>query len=167
MDEIERNALKFKRSILLRNLRETLAGLFVAVFFIKMGFNQHSLFETLACFELALSGLFIAFYINSQSWKTLTRNKSTDLLDTKVHYKKALLRQMKLLRSMRYWYVFPIATGFIALQTYGLVQAFHEEKSIIAQTLLIAAMILMSVIIIHINENITLKKLEKRLSDLS
>lgn len=165
-DTIKKGALEFKRAIRLRNSRESLAGIIVAISFTKMGIEQDSLFESVACYEMALSGILICAYLNYYSLKKFKIRASSKPIDELIDYREALKQQITILGNIRYWYVMPIASGYFALSSYGLYEALHESRSITIYVMAIILMAVLSWAIIYSNENLAVKKLEKDLYSL-
>jgi len=167
MELVKKVALKFDRTISFRNLRESIAGVFVTIVFTKMGLEQESLFEALACYEIALAGIFVSVYMYYHSMKNTVKENATSSTDYIQNHKDALNRQIKLLGSARYWYVAPIALGLVALEGYGIYEALKLNESIISNLISLGVTFALGAFVIYLNEVTGVKALKKELNALN
>ncbi len=119
---IEQTAIRFDRTVQLRDLRETAGGLLVAAIFVWLAIHDRTWFERAAHGWLATCGVWIVFYIRRYSKisrrpvpeQTLLRYHQ-DLLDRYDH-------QIRLLKSAKYWYILPFWVGLVFSAVAGLMR---------------------------------------------
>ena len=113
--KLERRASEFRRRIWRRNLRESIAGLVVFLFFGFLATRQPNLLARAALAWLAVSGLWVAFYVHRYS-KT-ARAPAPD--QTLACFRRSLLaaydEQIRLLRAAKYWYILPFWLGLLLI----------------------------------------------------
>ena len=111
--QLERAGSGFDRTIRLRDLRESAAGILVAVIFLWLAVHDRTPLESAAHLWLAACGVWIILYLRRYS--KISRRPET--AQTLLAYQQDLLdrfdRQIRLLRSAKYWYILPFWTGLV------------------------------------------------------
>ncbi|MGB0454719.1 MAG: hypothetical protein ACPGJV_13505 [Bacteriovoracaceae bacterium] len=166
MELIKKKAINFDRKIQSRNFRESLAGLFVAIWFSKMATEQDSLFETLACIEVAFAGIFISFYAYYHSSKKNLKEITKSSFDYLNDHKEALSQQIELLSTVRYWYVAPLLGGILTLEGYRLYEALLINGNTTSHLISMAITLCLGIFVVYLNEYYTVKKLKEELLSL-
>lgn len=164
---VKKNALKFERAIKFRNLREAAAGIFVTVVFTKIGLGQDSFFKQIACFEIAIAGIFVSVYMYYYSMKNIVQVDGSTSLDYLEKYKQSLKDQIKLLGSVKYWYVLPIAAGLFALNGYDIYEALQGIGNMTSALISFGISASLCAFIIWLNEYKAVKDLKKELNSLN
>ncbi len=164
---VKKNSLKFERTIMFRNLREAAAGIFVAVMFTKTGLEQESLFKQIVNYEIALAGIFVSIYMYYFSIKNRVQEDGSSTLEYIEKYKKSLKAQIKLLGSVRYWYVLPIAAGLFTLHGYDIYQAIKGNENITYLLLSLGFCLTISLFVIWLNEYKGVRYLKEELDSLN
>ena len=164
---VRKNALKFERTIKFRNLREAAAGIFVTVMFTKIGLEQESLFRQIASFEIALAGVFVTVYMYYYSMKNRVQEDGSNSLDHIEKHKQSLKAQIKLLGSVRYWYVLPIAAGLFALNGYDIYEAMQGIGNMTSALISLGISTALCIFVIWLNEYKAVKDLQKELDSLN
>jgi hypothetical protein len=164
---VRKNALKFERAIKLTNLREAAAGIFVTIMFTKMGLEQESLFRKIASFEIAFAGIFVTLYMYYYSMKNRIQEDGSNSLDHIEKYKHSLNAQIKLLGSVRYWYVLPIALGLFALDGYEIYKAIQGKGDMTSALISLGISIALGIFVIWLNEYKAVKDLKRELESLN
>lgn len=164
---VKNKAMKFERTIKFRNLREAAAGLFVTVMFTKMGLEQESLFEQIASFEIALAGIFVSVYMYYFSMKNRVKEDGSNSVDYIEKHRQALNAQIKLLGSVRYWYVLPLAIGLFALNGYDIYMALQGAGNLTSALISFGITIALAVFVIWLNEYKAVKDLKKELDSIT
>jgi hypothetical protein len=124
---------KFDRTIRRRNIRETVAALAVAAFYIYATLVQRDGIARLSSAIITTGALYFVYYI----WRGGTEPASSTLSlrdlrpdQTLADYQRALVskidHQIRLLRSVKYWGLLPIFVGLL-IGSIGIVKE-HAEK---------------------------------------
>ncbi len=108
-------AVRFGRTIRMRDWRETIAAGLVAAFFGWIAYHERDVWVRAAEVWIALSGVWIAVYLY---WRSRERDAAAATA-TLEEYGSALLqsygRQIALLKTVKYWYLGPMWVGLIGL----------------------------------------------------
>jgi hypothetical protein len=140
----------FYKTIKRRNLIESLLGVAIAFIFMFYGlFLEEVFIKKVLYFELAFAGIFISFYLLHYGGNAKT-------------YRESLQKQIHLLSTARYWYVFPVMFGLFGLEIYELITGTNIIFSIINLCLFS----LMSLLIIWLNEYYVVNKMKQDLESL-
>jgi hypothetical protein len=106
---------KFDRTIRRRNTRETVAAAAVATVFTYVAWGQHNGIGRAGSVILVLSALWIIYYL----WRYGTEPPDPNPDQTLAGYQQALVRkydhQIRLLRSVKFWYLAPMYVGLLTL----------------------------------------------------
>ena len=120
LEVIEQRRRAFDRSIRARDLRESIGGLLVTVLFVAFALRGGSPISLAGDVWLAACGLWIVFYLRRYSG--LSRKPSPD--QSLASYRAELLerydRQIRLLKTAKYWYVLPLWLGLMILSASSL-----------------------------------------------
>lgn len=120
--DIEQKAIRFDRTIWFRDVRETAGGLIAAAVFVWLAIHDRTWLERAAHGWLAACGVWIGFYIRRYSHISREPVPEQNLLT----YQHLLLdrydRQIRLLKSARYWYILPLWAGLLFSAGAGMVR---------------------------------------------
>ena len=152
--QLEGLTRKFDRRIFWRNVLEYGAGVVVLVRSVfDMAYGDRLLFAPLTSFAVAL---FVMAYI----WKQHRVSSPIDPVATANAYRTALLdrldRQIRLTRSVRYWYVLPAWIFFLTVLASGLLQG-RAFVPLLMEFLSVSAL---CILVIWLNERFGLRSLE-------
>lgn len=111
--EIEQKAIRFDRTIRFRDLRETAAGMAVAAIFVWLAIQDRTWLERAAHGWLAACGVWIGFYIRRYSNVSRRPAPEQNLLTYQEQLLNRYDRQIRLLKSARYWYILPFWAGLL------------------------------------------------------
>jgi hypothetical protein len=118
---VQRKTSRFDRMIALRNRMECIAAGTVVAMFGFFAFRAHNTLVRTGCLVIAASAAWIIFYILRYGKGPSSVDPSLDLLG----YTRALTNrydyQIKLLKSVKYWYLLPPYLGLL-LGTAGVFQ---------------------------------------------
>lgn len=110
---VERKTRGFDRAIIVRNWIECLASVFVIVCFSYFAFKAHNTLVRAGCLMIAASAAWIIFYLFRYGKGPSTVDPSLDL----IGYTQALVErynhQIRLLKSVKYWYLLPPYVGLM------------------------------------------------------
>jgi hypothetical protein len=111
--ELERRSRNFDRTIRWRDFRETAAGLLITVVYLWFAVRAGSTFERVADLWLAACGVWIAVFLYRYS--KLSRKPAPE--HTLAVYRQELVerydRQIRLSKSVKYWYILPLWAGLM------------------------------------------------------
>jgi hypothetical protein len=111
--QVEKRARDFDRTIRFRDMRETGAGLLVAALFLWMAIHDRTPLQRAAHLWLAMCGVWIAYYL--RRYARISHKPAPE--QTLLAYRQGLLdrydRQIRLLKSAKYWYILPFWTGLM------------------------------------------------------
>jgi len=145
---------KFDHRIRWRNIIEYSAGVVVLIrSMFEIAFGERLLFAP-------LTGIAAVLFVMTYMWK---QHRTTQPLDPGANastYRTALLqrldRQIRLLRSVRYWYVLPCWIFFVSVVTSDVLQGRRFVPSMMGFLSATA----LCVVVIRLNERVGLRKLE-------
>jgi hypothetical protein len=111
--EVERRAQGFERTIRHRDLREAVGGAVVAVLFLWMAAHDRSALERAGHLWVAGCGIWVVVYM-----RRFARAAGQPVVhQTLAAYQEELMeryqRQIRLLKSAKYWYVLPFWLGLV------------------------------------------------------
>ncbi len=145
---LERTTRVFNRTIRYRDLRETVAGAVVAAVFLWLASRDRTPLERAAHLWLAACGVWVVYYL----WRYVKMSRKPAPDQTLLTYQQALLerfdRQIRLLKSAKYWYVFPFWIGFL----FSAVAILVRTGSVAAFGLMVACVSLASAAIWWLND---------------
>ena len=111
--QLERTTRGFDRTVRYRDLREIAAGVLVAAIFLWLAVHDRTPLERAAHGWLAACGVWIGYYLRRYS--KISRKPAPE--QTLLSYQQELLerydRQIRLLKSARYWYILPFWAGLL------------------------------------------------------
>lgn len=117
---------KFDRTIRRRNMRETVAAVFVAIFFTYIAWVQRNEIERAGSIILVAGALWIIYYMRRHGTEPPDPNPDQTL----EGYQRALVRkydhQIRLLRKVKFWYLAPLYVGLLTGSA-GLLKEFAER----------------------------------------
>jgi hypothetical protein len=110
---LERKTRGFDRTIRYRDLRESAGGLVVTVIFLWFAFHDRSALELVAHLWLAGCGVWVMGYL----WRYSKATRQPAPEQALVAYQQQLVerydRQIRLLKSAKYWYILPFWAGLL------------------------------------------------------
>ena len=113
--DLERRSRNFDRTIRWRDFRESVAGLIVTIIYLWFAVRSKTTFELVADVWLAACGIWITAYLYRYS--RLSRKPAPE--QTLAAYRQGLVerydRQIRLSRSVKYWYILPFWVGLLLL----------------------------------------------------
>ncbi len=166
MEDVRQDFVKFQTNLKKRNLIEGIAALIVIASFLSSGVDEEVLLRKVAYFEIALAGAFIftyLFFVKSKKIFVEKLNSEQVLVST---YKEVLREQIKLLSSVRYWYVLPIFIGLFALNIHDIYIAIKSNSALGVAVFNLSLSIGLSLFIIWLNEVKTVAELKSKLNSL-
>lgn len=111
--ELQRRSRNFDRTIRWRDFRETAAGLLITVVYVWFAVRTGSTFERVGDLWLAGCGVWIAVFLYRYS--KLSRKPAPE--HTLAVYRQELVesydRQIRLSKSVKYWYILPLWVGLL------------------------------------------------------
>jgi hypothetical protein len=111
--ELERRTRNFDRTIRLRDLRETVAGLIVTVVYLWFAIHAGTVLERIADLWLAAWGVWTAIFL--RRYFKLSRKPAPE--QRLAVYRQALMErydgQIRLSKSVKYWYILPMWLGLL------------------------------------------------------
>lgn len=166
MKSIKNATLDFEKVIKQRNLRETLAAIFVIGIYGFSGLKQNTFFEAMICYIIVLSAVFIIIYMNYYSSKNIIKKNNLKSSEHLKNYTQSLKNQIKLLGSVRYWYITPIIPALLMFDGYKIYKALQMNQGFNLELLSIGIILIISLFIIYINEYRGVKELKRELNKL-
>jgi hypothetical protein len=115
---------KFDRTILLRNVREVVAAFIVTGIFAWFAWRAPSGLEKIGDVIVAASGIWIAFYVTRFGAGPKTLDPGLNLNAYSQLLRQNYDRQVRLVRSAKYWYLLPMYVG-LAVLSVGVWQRLH------------------------------------------
>ena len=123
MELVQTKIRRFDRTIALRNLRECIAAAIVAVFFVWSAFRMPNAVMKTGSIVVATGAVWIVYYLLRHGQAPATTDPNQDV----TGYTRALVerydRQIRLLKSVRYWYLLPMYVGLLILSAGRLLDA--------------------------------------------
>jgi CubicO group peptidase (beta-lactamase class C family) len=111
LERLEKKTRTFDRQVVLRDLRESLAGALVTVLFLWFAFHAANPVSRLAYLWLAACGVWIIVFL--LRYAKVARKPAPE--QTLTGYQGALVekidRQIRLLKNVKYWYILPLWLG--------------------------------------------------------
>jgi len=115
LEIVEKKMQKFDRMIAIRNRVECIAAAAVAIFFTWTAVHAPNVVMKAGCLVVAAGGVWIIYYMLRHGAAKVTVDPSENLAD----YTQALIgrydQQIRLLKSVKYWYLLPIYIGLLIL----------------------------------------------------
>ena len=115
LELVEKQMRSFDGKISARNLREYIGGGLVAVIFLWIAFHSPTPLIRAGALLVVASGLWIVFYLRSYGRPSAPPDPSQNLAD----YQRALVerydQQIRLLRSVKFWYLLPMYIGLLVM----------------------------------------------------
>jgi hypothetical protein len=110
---VQKKIRHFDRMIAVRNLLECIAAGLVAIFFGWLGLRTHDLLMRTGFLVVAAGALWIIYYLLRYGNTSVSADPSQNLVD----YTRALVgrydHQIRLLKSVKYWYLLPMYVGLL------------------------------------------------------
>ena len=123
MEVVQRKIRHFDRAIALRNLLECIAAVAVAVFFVWSAFRMPNAVMKTGSIVVAAGAVWIVYYLLRHGQAAPAADPSQDVMG----YTRCLIerydRQIRLLKSVKYWYLLPLYLGLLILSAGRLVDA--------------------------------------------
>jgi hypothetical protein len=160
---VERTARDFDRTIRFRDVRETTGGLMVAAIFVWLAIHDLTWLERAAHLWLSACGVWIVFYF--RRYAKVSRKPAPE--QTLLTYQRELLerydRQIRLLKSAKYWYILPFWAGLL----FSAVALLERTGNLVSFLLMVAAMTLMNAALWWLNEVMGVRHLQSKRGELS
>jgi len=115
---------KFDRRILLRNVREVAAALIVTAIFARFAWKAPSALERIGDAIVAASGVWVAYYMLRFGGGPKALDPGVSLNAYSQLLRESYDRQVRLARSVKYWYLLPMYVG-IAVMNLGMWLRLH------------------------------------------
>ncbi len=148
-----------KSQIKKRNYREWVACSLVLPSFIYIGLQKETFIGKILCFEISMAALFISYYLYLKSHKSLK-----NLNESRPSQISIIKNEIKLLKTVRYWYLLPIGFGLIGLTLEDLYFAVQDRSGVIVKVIYLFSIIALGVLVIYLNEKKSVDKLKSQLS---
>lgn len=156
--QLERTSHAFDRAIQFRDLRETAAGVLVSAIFLWLALHNRLWLERAAHIWLAVCGAWIAYYF--RRYAKISRTPAPE--QTLLAYQRELMdrydRQIRLLKSAKYWYILPLWAGLL-LSAFALLQ---RTGSLAHFGLMVAGVTLVNASLWWLNEVVAVRHLQHR-----
>lgn len=101
------------RMVAARNMRECLAGVFVAAFFAWAAWSAPSVLERLGMTIVSLTGAWYAYYLPRYGKGPRRLDASANLTAYRAILREGYDQQIRLLRSVKYWAILPAYVGVL------------------------------------------------------
>jgi hypothetical protein len=101
------------RMVAARNMRECLAGVFVAAFFAWAAWSAPSVLERLGMTIVSLTGAWYAYYLPRYGKGPRRLDPSANLTAYRAILREGYDQQIRLLRSVKYWAILPAYVGVL------------------------------------------------------
>jgi hypothetical protein len=108
---VRRKMKKFARGIFWRDMRELGAGIFVVLFFVHALFHIHAALAQAGCWIVILSAIFIDAKLIHARRRVPAPNPAASLRETLRTEIQRVEVQIRLLRSVLWWYLLPLIVG--------------------------------------------------------
>ena len=167
MDKIKLDAKKLDKDILRRNSLEWMACLIIIPIFIKHALEAKTVFSSLMNIEIAFGALFIGLHLFYRGRKIKAPQDSLNSEDFLHHERDEILKQIKLLSNVRYWYVAPIFIGLIGLTSEKIYLKWDVNNLPMGLIAYLISCILLAAGIIWLNEVKGVNELKEKLKGLS
>lgn len=120
MTIVQKRLRQFHRMILTRNLVESAAALLVAVFFVLFAFHDSNFLQRLGDIVVAAAALWIVFYLFRFGKGPTTADFNQSLADFTQTLSAQYDHQIRLLKSVKYWYLLPLYAGLLIATAGGI-----------------------------------------------
>jgi len=161
--ELERRMRSFDRTIRWRDLRETVAGLIVTAVYVWFALGAGTLFERMADLWLAAWGIWVALFL--RRYFKLSRKPAPE--QTLAVYRQALVDrydgQIRLAKSVKYWYILPMWLGMLLL---GLA-VWSQPRGHLRCTLVAVVATVVSAFVWWLNEGPGIRYLQRKRRELA
>ena len=117
LELVEKQMQHFDRKITTRNLREYIGGALVAIIFLWIAFHSPTPLIRAGALLVVASGLWIIFYL--RSYGDRPPDPSQNLADYQLALLERYDRQIRLLKSVKMWYLLPMYIGLMVM-SFGL-----------------------------------------------
>ncbi|EQC48250.1 hypothetical protein M899_3236 [Bacteriovorax sp. BSW11_IV] len=148
-----------RKNLRKRNHQEMVACLIVIIAFVVIGIDKETIISKVFCFQIVLSAMGVSYYLYNQSHKKLLEAN-----DSKEQYIFILNNEIKLLSSVRYWYVFPMQFGLTGIVVESIVRDFNAGKSPMWDIIYLLITFCLSFGVIYLNEVKGVQKLKEELA---
>ncbi len=123
MEMVQRKIRHFDRAIALRNLLECIAAVVVAVFFAWSAFRMPNAVMKTGSIVVAAGAVWIVYYLLRHGQAAPGADPSQELAGYTRDLVDRYDRQIRLLKSVKYWYLAPMYAGLLILSAGRLVDA--------------------------------------------
>ena len=127
---VQKKAREFDRKIFQRNLRECLAAVVVTALFAWMAFHAVDALQRTGLLIVAASGLWIIFFILRYGRASAPADPGQDLYAYRRDLVERYYRQIRLLKSVMYWYLLPPWLGLILNSAGLLMRDLHRAAPV-------------------------------------
>ncbi len=166
METLETEMYKLKRNVTIRNWSEACAAIIVAIIFIFKAIYSDTTLSMFFNILIAAGASLIIAYL----WKKGTNLDPPDMTastkDFLTYYKNQLVRQLKLLSNVKYWYVAPIGIGLIGLAVEKVYLNWSLGTSYSWNLAYFVVVVALLSGVIYLNEVVAVKDLKKTLKNL-
>jgi hypothetical protein len=163
LHQLEQRTRRFDRTIWFRDLRETAAGLLITVVYLWFALHAGSMLERVADLWLAACGVWIASFLLRYS--RLSRKPAPE--QTLAVYRRELVerydRQIRLSKSVKYWYVLPLWAGLMLSEAAHLMNGLDKTRILIV----VVFVTLCSAGVWWLNEGPGIRYLERKRRELT
>lgn len=125
---VQKKTRQFDRLILIRNLLESVSGLAVTVMFVAMAARATDALQRAGLLIVAASGLWIIIFLLRYGRASAPADPDQGLNG----YRRALVErydhQIRLLKSVKYWYLLPPWIGLLIGSTGVVLHEFHNGR---------------------------------------
>jgi CubicO group peptidase (beta-lactamase class C family) len=110
---MKRKTKKLDRTIFWRDCRESLAAIFVAIFFGSVFFTVSALMPRIGCVILVLASVFICWYPIHKKRRVAKAMPDAPVTEALQCELQKVEVQIRLLRSVLWWYLLPLGVGVL------------------------------------------------------
>lgn len=135
MTQVQKRLRHFDRMISTRNLLESTAALFVIVFFVFFAFHDSNFLQRLGDIVVATAALWIVFYLFHYGKGTANADPNQSLTGFTRSLVAQYDHQIRLLRSVKYWYLLPLYVGLVIATAGGIANRAGWSSLSLRQTL--------------------------------
>ncbi len=130
--QLEQRTRRFDRMIRFRDLRESVAGLLITVVYLWFAFQAVSTLDRMSDLWLAACGAWIAFFL----WRFSRLSRKPAPEQSLAVYRHELVEryalQIRLSKSVKYWYVLPLWVGLMLREAVHLMNGEDKTRVLIA-----------------------------------
>jgi hypothetical protein len=155
------------RMVAARNMRECLAGVFVAGFFAWAAWSAPSVLERIGMTIVSLTGAWYAYYLPRHGKGPRQLDPSANLTAYRALLREGYDQQIRLVRSVKYWAMLPAYVGFLIAKIGTGMRLAVEGKNPWANVSSVAIVTALFVAVWFLNEFRSVPRLQRQKDDLS